>query len=43
MRLAGRQALIVDTAAGLWLLIVSIMTIFATLVAWNGCSSTAWI
>ena len=35
MRLAGRQALIVDTAFGLWLLIVSIMTIFATVVAWN--------
>jgi diguanylate cyclase (GGDEF)-like protein len=35
MRLAGRQSLILDTAAGLWLLIVSIMTIFATLVAWN--------
>jgi diguanylate cyclase (GGDEF)-like protein len=35
LRLAGRQSLILDTAAGLWLLIVSIMTIFATLVAWN--------
>ena len=35
MRLAGRQALIVDTAVGLWLLVVSIMTMFATLVAWN--------
>ena len=35
MRLAGRQALILDTAFGLWLLIVSIMTIFATVVAWN--------
>jgi diguanylate cyclase (GGDEF)-like protein len=35
LRLAGRQSLILDTAAGLWLLIISIMTIFAMLVAWN--------
>src|SRR4051812_28338006 len=35
LRLAGHRALLPDTAAGLWLLVVSIMTIFAMLVAWN--------
>ena len=35
LRLAGHKALLLDTAVGLWLLVVSIMTVFAVLVGWN--------
>jgi diguanylate cyclase (GGDEF)-like protein len=35
LRLAGHRLLLLDSAVGLWLLVVSIMTILATLVAWN--------
>jgi len=35
LRLAGHRALLLDTAVGLWLLVVSIMTVFAVLVGWN--------
>jgi diguanylate cyclase (GGDEF)-like protein len=35
LHLAGQRAMIFDTAFGLWLLAVAIMTVFTVLVAWN--------
>ena len=35
MRLAGRRASMMEMAVGLWLIAVTIMTVFAVLVAWN--------
>ena len=35
LRLVGQQGLLFDTAFGLWLLVVSIMTVFAALVGWS--------
>jgi diguanylate cyclase (GGDEF)-like protein len=35
LRLVGHRAFLFDTAVGLWLLVVSIMTVFAVLVGWN--------
>jgi diguanylate cyclase (GGDEF)-like protein len=35
LRLAGQRATLFDTAFGLWLLVVAIMTVLALLVAWN--------
>jgi diguanylate cyclase (GGDEF)-like protein len=35
LRLAGHRAFVLDTAVGLWLLVVSILTVFALLVGWN--------
>lgn len=35
LRLAGDRAMMIDAAFGLWLLAVTIMTLFAVLVAWN--------
>jgi diguanylate cyclase (GGDEF)-like protein len=35
LRLAGQNAMLPDTALGIWVLVVSIMTAFAVLVAWN--------
>ena len=35
LRLAGHQVLLFDSAVGLWLLVIAIMTVFAVLVGWN--------
>ena len=35
LRLAGQGAMVFDTAFGLWLLVVTIMTVLAVMVAWN--------
>ena len=35
LRLAGHQVLLFDSAVGLWLLMIAIMTVFAALVGWN--------
>jgi diguanylate cyclase (GGDEF)-like protein len=35
LRLAGHRVLLFDSAVGLWLLMIAIMTVFALLVGWN--------
>jgi diguanylate cyclase (GGDEF)-like protein len=36
MRLAGQRARLFDSDAGLWLLVVGMMTVFVVLIGWNG-------
>ena len=35
LRLAGHRVLVFDSAVGLWLLVISIMTVFAVLIGWS--------
>jgi diguanylate cyclase (GGDEF)-like protein len=35
LRLAGHRVLLFESAVGLWLLVISIMTVFAVLIGWN--------